>query len=185
MSEVPRTVPAMTDNEMKPSAHLYDGIASLRGWGDLLRRAQHWGNPFAWPVGQLLSNVLLAGGDERLPVAITGDLDDDGTGLLAVLYSDVVVMARATKFSGGGGTDGGTAEVSVHTLREVRNVKVTARHNYYDDVEQRPRHSDLEVHLTVDGVNLVFARRGYDSTSLTNDDAALAALGVLREHLSR
>lgn len=185
MSEVTVTVARMTDNELKPSDHVYYGIASLPGWGDLLGRAQRWGNPFAWAVGQLISGVLLAGGDDRLPVAVTGELNDEGTGVAAILYSDVVVLARASKFTGGGSPEGGTADVSVHTLRGLRDLKVISRHNYYDGVKEHPRHSDLEVHVTVDGVGLVFARHGYDSTPLTDDDAALSALKTLREHVAR
>lgn len=181
MSEVPGTVPRMTDNELQPPEHIYRGIRSLRGWDEALSDSEGWSGLSARTVGQLISAVLLAGGEDRMPVAIAGKLDENGTGSLAVLHTDVVVVATAVTIK----TDAAVTAVSIHGLRDVTGVQVKTHHNYYDGTERRARHTQLAVDVTVAGIAFTFAGRGYDGTPLTDDDAAKAALDTLRGSLVR
>lgn len=180
MSNVGDTVHGMTDSEVKPSDHIYSAIRSLRGWDQALHDSEGWSGNRSRTVGELLSAVLLAGGEERLPIAIAGKLDDDGTGSLAVLHADVVVIARAVTIM----TDAAETTVSVHALREVASVDVRTRHTYYDGTDRYPRHFKIEVDVTVAGIAFTFAGLGYNSSELTSDDAVKAALGVLRARLA-
>lgn len=63
------------------SEALYFGIKSLRGWYEIIQGAEHSMGPLLRRnVGTVLSSVLLAGGEEVYPVAVTGSLDETGTG---------------------------------------------------------------------------------------------------------
>jgi len=180
MSEVTNTVPAMTDNELKPTDHVYYGIASLRGWDETLGHAHRWGGDLKWRIGRVLSAMLLAGGDERIPTAITGTMDDNGTGHLALLYPDVVVLVRTNELT----ANGGDATVTMHPLTAIEHVKVIANHSYYNGTEEFSRESGMEVHVSVSGQDVVFPGRTYSATDITNDASAAAALQIIRQHLS-
>lgn len=174
-------MPRMIGNELQPPEHIYRGIRSLRGWDEALSDSEGSSGVSARTVGQLISAVLLAGGEYRMPVAIAGKLDENGTGSLAVLHTDVVVVATAVTIK----ADAAETTVSVHKLRDVARIQVKTRHNYYDGTDRRARHSQLEVDVTVAGIAFTFASRGYDGTPLTDDDAAKAALDTLRGSLVR
>lgn len=181
MSEVPDTVPRMTDNEPKPSDHVYWGINSLKGWDEALGTAHSWGGNRARNVGRLISGILVAGGEDRMPIAMAGQLDDDGTGDLAVLYPDVIVTAT----SAGILSDHARTTITVHPLSAVASLGVTAAHSYYDGISRYGRHTQLEVDITVDGTEFTFAGRSYNSSQLTDDNSVKAALDTVREHLAR
>lgn len=180
MSEVTGTVPRMTDNELKPTDNVYYGIASLRGWDETLGQAHRWEGAYGWRIGRVLSSVLLAGGDHRVPTAITGTMDDSGTGHLALLYTDVLVVVRAIELT----ANGGDATVTMHPLAAIEHVKVTANHSYYNGTDEYRRESGMEVQISVDGQDVVFPGRTYTPTDITNDASAAAALQLIREHLA-
>lgn len=180
MSEVPRNVPAMTDTDMKWTDHVYYGIASLRGWYETLHRAHRWeGTSYQGRVGRLLSTLLLAGGDDRVPVAISGAMDDNQTGHLALLYPDVVVLARTHELT----EDRGEFTVTLHPLTDIRKVRVEASHNYYAGTTEWRRESGMELHVTVDGQDIVFPGRNYEANELTNEASAAAAVALIRQRL--
>ncbi|WP_139327548.1 hypothetical protein [Microbacterium sp. RURRCA19A] len=171
----------MTELTMKPSDHVYYGINSLRGWDEALGTAHGWGGNRARNVGRLLSGIIVAGGEDRTPVAMAGQLDDNGTGNLAVLYADVIVIATAATIL----SDDGTTAISVHPLSAVGSLGVKALHNYYDGTKSYERHNQLEVIVTVEGTEFTFTRRGYNSSELTDDNAVKKALDTLRAHLAQ
>lgn len=181
MSEVTDTVPAMTEIELKPSDHVYGGIRSLAGWDRTLEGAYGHGGQRARHVGVLISDVLLAGGEGRMPVAIAGKLDKTGTGHLAVLHSDVLVIAAARNLTS---SDTSTM-VTVRSLRELTNVEVHGHHNYFDGTERRQRDDDLQVTVTLDRLMITFQDRGYQRTPLTDATAVNAALDTIRAALAR
>lgn len=181
MSEPPSTVPAMTEHTMQSSDRVYWGIASLRGWDEALGTAHGWRGPRAQGVGRLISGILVAGGEDRTPIAMTGQLDDKGTGNLAVLYPDVIVIATAVTIL----SNEASSDISVHPLSTVKSLGVTAHHNYYDGTGRYTRHTQLEVSITVDGTLLTFAGSGYTGNEFTDDDAVKAALETLRAHLAQ
>ncbi|MDU0328423.1 hypothetical protein RWH43_16815 [Microbacterium sp. KSW2-21] len=181
MSDVTCTVPAMTDNELKASDYIYSGIKSLGGWGRTIESAHGRGGQRARHVGVLISDVILAGGEDTMPVAITGKLDQAGTGHLAVLYADVIVIAHATNLVSGEAS----ALVTVHSLRELSKVEVRSNHNYYDGTDRRQQHADPRVSVTLERLVLTFADRGHDRTPLTDATAVSAALDAIRASLAR
>lgn len=180
MSDVRGTVPRMTDNELKPTDHVYYGIASLRGWDETLGQAHRWEGAYGWRIGRVLSSVILAGGDHRVPAAITGTMNDSGTGHLALLYPDVLVLVRTTELT----ANGGDATVTMHPLAAIEHVKVTADHSYYNGTDDYRRESGMEIQISVDGQDVVFPGRTYTPTDITSDVSAAAALQLIREHLA-
>lgn len=181
MSEVASTVPAMTDIELQPSEYVYGGIGSLAGWDRTLESAQGRGGQLARHVGVLISDVLLAGGADRMPVAIAGKADKTGTGHLAVLHSDILVLATARNFL----SSDRSAVVTVHSLRELTNVNVRGNHNYFDSTKKHPRGAGLQVSVTLDRLVITFQDRGHERTPLTEDAAVSAALDTIRAALGR
>lgn len=169
----------MTDNKLTPAEQLYHGIASLRGWDEALGQAQRWADAYTSRVGRVLSAVLLAGGEDRVPVAIAGNLDDHGTGSLAVLHDDVLVLVSAEALT----AKGGTVTVSLHAISAIERVEVVAHHSHYYGTDDYPRHSNMEVHVGVGGREVTFPGRTYSATALTDDAAAAAALTLIRQHL--
>ncbi|WP_432733122.1 hypothetical protein [Microbacterium sp. MM2322] len=171
----------MTDDQLKPADFVYSGIRSLAGWDRALTTAENAKGNRARPIGVLMSDVLLAGGEDRMPVAVAGKLDKTGTGHLAVLYSDVMVVASAR----GLGSGDGSSEVTVHSLRELSKIEARSRHNYYDGTAKRPRYAELQVVVSLDRLVVSFVDRGHDRTPLTDSSAVSAALDTLRAHLAR
>lgn len=170
----------MTNDELKPTDHVYYGIASLRGWDETLGQAHRWEGPYALRIGRILSSVLLSGGDDRVPTAITGAMDDSGTGHLALLYPDVLVLVRTTELT----ANGGDSTVTMHPLAAIAHVHVNANHSYYNGTDDYRRESGMEVQISVDGQDIVLPGRTYTPTDLTNDASAVAALQLIREHLA-
>lgn len=179
MSEVPRNVPAMTDSDLKPTDHVYNGIASIRGWDSALAKAHRWEGSYQWRVGRILSAILLAGGEDRVPVAIGGELDSSGTGHLGLLYPDVIVIVRTSELT----PDGGSSTVTVHPLSAIQNVHLTADHSYYNATTEQSRESGMEAQISVDGQHIVFPPRTYNATDATSDTSAAAAIALLRRQL--
>ncbi|WZH38763.1 MAG: hypothetical protein PIR02_08830 [Microbacterium enclense] len=171
----------MTEHTMKPSDHVHYGVNSLRGWDEALGTAHGWGGNRARNAGRLLSGIIVAGGEDRTPVAMAGQLDDNGTGNLAVLYADVIVTVTAVTIL----SDDATTEVTVHPLSAVDSIGVKAFHNYYDGTKSYERHNQLEVSVTVEGIEFTFTRSGYNSSELTDDNAVKKALDTLRARLAQ
>ncbi|WP_431795653.1 hypothetical protein [Microbacterium enclense] len=171
----------MTEHTKQLSDQLYWGIASLKGWDEALGTAHGWRGPRAQSVGRLISGILVAGGEDRAPIAMTGQLDDNGTGTLAVLYPDVIVIATAATIL----ASNASSDISVRPLSAVTSLGVKAFHNYYDGTDRYTRHTQLEVSVTIDGDPVTFTGSGYIGNEFTDDNAVKAALDTLRAHLAR
>lgn len=93
----------MADDDLKPFDGLYFGMASIRGWDEALREAHHYRGNYNTRVGRVLSSLLFAGGENSEPIAVGGNLNDDGDGHLIVIYPDLAVFRRAQKLSANDG----------------------------------------------------------------------------------
>ncbi|MFJ2369212.1 hypothetical protein [Microbacterium sp. NPDC087665] len=173
----------MTD-ELSISDRIYYAIASLRGWGPVLAIHQDYGAAQAWRVGSLISSILIAADDDRLPLAIFGTADDSGTGEIVAVYPDFLVLASVTNLD----VHSGDFTVDVHPLAGATNLRVSTRHNYYAGVTETPRHTGLEVAFDVDGKHLTFASTqtaSYSDGTLTDDKAVADAFTAIRDAVSR
>lgn len=97
-------------------------------------QAQRWGDAYTSRVGRVISAVLLAGGEDRVPVAIAGNLDDHGTGSLAVLHEDVLVLVSSETLT----ANGGAVTVALHPLSAIERAEVGANRSYYYGIDDYP-----------------------------------------------
>ena len=115
----------MPNDELKASDRLYYAIAALRGWDEAADEARGYGGNYGVRFGRIVSSILLAADDDREPVAITGALDDQGNGNLAVVYDRFVVVVDVVELT----AQGGEVTVTVHEFDAIEDVRVSTTHN--------------------------------------------------------
>lgn len=170
----------MTDDQLKPSDRLYFAIAALRGWDDVEARARSWGGADARRFGQLLSSILLAVGDDAEPLAVAGELNDEWSGNLAVIYDGLIVVADVTEMK----DPRGSVVLAVYGFDAISEVQVTARHNYFDGVDSHPRHKGMHLKFTLAGRAVSYPPQGWGRSPLITDDAAMAAYAAIRRYIA-
>jgi hypothetical protein len=166
----------MTD-DLQASDRLFFGIQALKGWDSALYEATGFGSQYAWRIGQMLSAILLAGGEDSEPIALAGTLDDDGTGSIVVVYSERVVVVDVSTLS----ANGGDVTVTVHPLADVRVVSVRTKHNYFDGVERSPRHQGIAFTASIGGREVEIESNSWSNSDLQKPDAVFAAFKLLRD----
>lgn len=167
----------MSDDEFGPSDLVYYGIAALKGWDEVLDDARSFPDGGAVRVGRLVSSVLLAGDEDREPVAISGALDDEGNGNIAVVYDTFIVVVDAENVK----TERASFTVNVHDLGEVERLGVATNHNYFNGTKARPRERGIQVSIEVGGHTFLFPPRGYGQSPLLQDAAAHEAYRLVRD----
>ncbi len=139
---------------------------------------QRNGREYVQTIGSLFSSLLLAGGEDNEPVAVSGRLDDNGTGELVVVYGDVITVATITELK----AQSGEFVVTVHSFDDVKRLRVSTRHSYYVGTSEQPRHSGIEVSLVLDEREIAISAGGYARDPLVSNDAVLSAFERLRAH---
>lgn len=181
MSELAHTLTLMTD-ALSTADRLYYAIESLRGWEPLLSLHKSRGRDQAWRVGSLISTLLVAGGEENAPIAVSGRASDDGAGEIVVLYREFVVIAEVLTLS----LTESDFIVSVLPLCDVSKLRVSTQHNYYSGTEQSARTDGIKITFVLSDRELTLqaAPQGAPS-NLTDDAAVYRAFETLRDsHLS-
>ncbi len=84
----------MPDDELKTSDRLYYAIAALRGWDEAADEARGCGGMYAVRFGRIVSSILVAADEDREPVAVSGALDEKGTGNVAIIYDRFAVLRK-------------------------------------------------------------------------------------------
>lgn len=146
VSEVAITVTAMTEQLSTPD-RIYYALSALRGWDAVLSLHRFHSPTDAWRVGRFVSSILLAADDDREPLAVSGRADDNGTGNLVVVYPEFIVIADASNLD----VNSGDFTVAVQPLSAATDLQIATQHNFYDGVENRPRHKSLEVSFKLNG----------------------------------
>ncbi|MFP1602748.1 hypothetical protein ACLD0U_08685 [Microbacterium sp. 2216-1] len=124
----------MSNDELKASDRLYYAIAALRGWDEAADEARGYGGSYAVRFGRIVSSILIAADDDREPVAITGALDDQRIGNLAVVYDRFVVVVDIVELT----AHSGELTVTVHGLDAIEDVRVSTTHNYFEGTDSKP-----------------------------------------------
>lgn len=167
-------------NEVKPSDHLFHGIAALDGWGSLLWGARNMPDAAASRVGMLISGILVAAGEEAMPVTISGELDDEGTGTIWIFYPAFIVVVTAEQFRG---TDG-TVKIELVALESPRVTAVQTRHNYFDGTHRYQRSTGIAFSANIGGHDFTFTSRQYSDTPLLDAESVLSALEIVRARVA-
>lgn len=167
----------MAEDELKASDRLFYAIAALKGWDEASAEARSYGGNYAWRYGQLMSSVLVAADEDREPIAVGGALDETGTGNLAVVYDRFVVVVDVVGLS----AQKGDVKVTVHGHDEIDTLQVRTNHNYFDGVNQSPRHSGIEFEIEVAGQRFVFPSTRFGRSPLVQGEAAWSAFRLIRD----
>lgn len=156
---------------------LRGGIAGIRGWNSVLgRSAQGMGHAFH--LGRLISSVSLTAGDNE-PLAITGALDDDEHGYLAVAYDSFLIVADVERIT----DKAGKYTVRLYGWGSVESVEVSTRYNYFSEAEESGPQDTMDLLLTVAGQPVFFKVRDGDSP-LVKGPAIHSVLMAIRAYLS-
>ncbi|MFG6445598.1 hypothetical protein ACFXQA_10040 [Microbacterium sp. P07] len=169
----------MTDDELSHPVRLYYAIKALPGWYQALDAAQDFPpNDLGRAVGAVVSSVLLSAGEEAEPVAVTGQLDDDRSGRLVIVYPGFLVTVEATTL----GTDGSRV-TRVRYFDEISELAVETRHSYFDGVDTYPRTRDFAFTFLLDGEQLRLAASNYSHIAApeVKTEAIYAAFVLLRD----
>lgn len=168
----------MSEDELKASDRLYYAIAALRGWDEASSEARGYGGSYAVRFGRIVSSILLAADDDREPVTISGALDENGTGNLAVVYDRFVVVVDVVELT----AQGGETTVTVHGLDAIEDVQVSTTHNYFDGTEKHPRQYGMELQIGLAGRRFTFPPSKWGQSPLLQSDAVLKAYTTIRDH---
>ncbi|WP_311243996.1 hypothetical protein [Microbacterium sp. WCS2018Hpa-23] len=171
----------MTD-ELTPNDQLFYTIKELKGWYELLELATdsfHGNNPSRHHVGRLISTILLAAGEDLEPIAISGALDENGTGDLTLVYPKLILRVTGNQLKKAEGTFG----LSLWQLADATDLAIEARHNYFDGTHTHPRSRGIQVRFTVgsEQVTLCGTNSYYRTSPALQDEAFYAAFLALRE----
>lgn len=169
----------MTDEPLSIPDRIYFAIASLRGWESPLSLHQFHGPDQAFRVGRFISSVVLAGDDDREPLAVSGTADDNGTGSIIVVYPEFLVSAKVTNLD----VNTGEFTITVHPLREAKDIRVETNHSYYNGTEKHPRYRGIEVTFTLGSEKLSLTPTQssvFGDDTLVGSKAVHAAYAALR-----
>lgn len=165
----------MSDDELKPCDLLHAAIKSLKGWYYLLENSEDEYDRArrGRPPGQIISSVLLAGGENSTPIAVSGELDDAQSGRLTILYADRVVIVDAETLW----SDAASYTTRVRFFDDISDLRVTTRHSYYDGTDTHARTRGFEFSFAVDGerVQLGATKWAALRSPLVEDQAIYAA----------
>lgn len=167
----------MSDDDFKPSDRLFYAIAALRGWDEASEHARSYGGNYAWKLGRLVSTILVAADEDREPLAVTGVLDQQGNGNLAVIYDQFLVLADVAELS----EQKGESTVTVHSFHAIDDVQISTTHNYFDGTTQKVRHDGIELQIEIAGRRFVFPPMKSAQSPLLRGDAVLQAYTTIRD----
>lgn len=168
----------MSDDEFKASDRLYYAIAALRGWDEASSEARGYGGSYAVRFGRIVSSILLAADDDREPLAVSGALDENGNGSIAVVYDRFVVVVDVVELT----AQGGETTVAVHGFDAIEDVHVSTAHNYFEGTEKHPRQHGMELQIGLAGQRFTFPPSKWGQSPLLQSDAVLKAYTTIRDH---
>jgi hypothetical protein len=163
-------------DDFKTSDRLYYAIIALPGWDEVSARARSFGGNYALQFGRLVSSILVAAGDDREPIAVTGALDQQGTGNIAIIYDTFVVVANVVQLS----DEKGEITVTVHDFDAIDLVQVSTTHNYFDGTTKQKRHDGIELQIRIAGRRFVLPPMKWAQSPLLQGDAVLRAYTTIR-----
>lgn len=174
-----RSYGAGMSTDFGPTDQLYYAIDDLSGWNEYLGDARDLGANYRRTVGQLMSGIILAVGEELPPVAVGGRLDftKNGQGYLVVVFATGIAYVDVRSAS----TDGTDYTISLHTFSEVHALTVRTGHIYYDGVESYPRHRNMQVGFEIAGHTVVLGASGRLEQSLTDSQSIYNAFVLIRD----
>ncbi|QRY40825.1 hypothetical protein JVX92_00585 [Microbacterium hominis] len=164
------------------SEALYFGIKSLRGWYEIIQGAEHSMGPLLRRnVGTVLSSVLLAGGEEVYPVAVTGSLDESGTGTLLVVYPNLLVTVDAARLD----SDAASHVTKLWPANSASDIVIETKHSYYYGTEEHPRDKGFVFSVVLGGQRIQVGGSAYPHQSpLVEDSAIYEAFKAIRDRIT-
>ncbi|WP_223627272.1 hypothetical protein [Microbacterium sp. EST19A] len=168
--------------DLKPSDRLFYSIKDLKGWYEVLELAtdSFRGNSQSRNhAGRIITSILLAAGEDLEPIAISGGLDDDGTGHLVLVYPNLILRIVGNQLK----VAEGSFEMGLWPLADATELTIEARHNYFDGTDTYPRSRGMKVRFTVGGEQVTLGgTSAYRQTwPALQDNAFHAAFVALRD----
>lgn len=180
---VPSTLRLMITDELSIPDRVYYGIKALPGWYGVLTDAEYAQDASRQRiVGSVISSVLLAGGEEQEPIAVTGELAADNySGRLIVFYSTMIVTVDAKQLN----SESASYETRVWPLKLVSGLAVETRHSFYYGTNEHPRHVKFVFSFDLAGDRYRASSFGHVQQSpLVQDAAIFEAFKLIRDRLA-
>lgn len=169
----------MADDESTPSDRLYGAIKSLSGWYYVLDDAEdEYERPRSGRMtGQIVSSILLAGGESSIPIAVNGELDDTRSGYLVIVYDDRIVKVEAVDLGG----NAASYTTRVRFFAGISDLRLSTRHSFYDGIGTHARTRGFEFSFMMDGepVRLEPTNWAAARSPLVGEEAMYAAYLVI------
>ena len=112
------------------------------------------------------------------PLAVSGALDENGNGSIAVVYERFVVVVDVVELT----AQGGETTVAVHGFDAIEDVHVSTTHNYFEGTEKHPRQYGMELQIGLAGRRFTFPPSKWGQSPLLQSDAVLKAYTTIRDH---
>lgn len=110
---------------------------------------------------------------------MTGALDENGTGHIALVFEGVIVAVTATKFA----ESDADFSVTVHGFKEISRVQLSTKHNFFSGLET-PRDKGFALMLDLDGVRYTFPPGPHARNPFLTSEAAHVAYKAVLSHLA-
>lgn len=167
-------------DDLSPADRVYYAIAATPGWDDVSSHAQFQrGSAYGVRYGRLVSSILVAAGDDTVPLAVTGALDENGTGHMALVYEGVIVAVAATRFA----EPDADFSVTVHGFKEISRVQLGTKHSFFSGLDT-PRSTGFVLKLDLGGVRYTFPPGQHAQNPLLTSEAAHVAYEAVLSHLA-
>lgn len=165
--------------ELSVADQVYYAVAELPGWNDVADHARFQQGSDGARYGRLISTLVVAGGEEHVPLAVSGKIDDSGTGNLALVYDGYLVVATVTDFT----EQAGKISVSAHGFSDIAGVQLTTKHNFFSG-SSSSRTNGFTVTIDVGSATFTFPPVHYSQNTLVSSPAAYAAYNAILRAMS-
>jgi hypothetical protein len=168
------------NSDLSTADRVYYAIASTPGWDDVAEHAHFQsGSAYGVKYGRLISSILVAGGESTLPLAVTGILDENGIGHVALIYEGLIVAAAATRFA----ERDADVSVTAHGFNEISRVQLSTQHSFFSG-SSTPREDGFVLTLDLGDARFTFPARPHAQNQLLTSQAAHLAYKAVRSYLT-
>jgi len=174
----------MTREGLLPAERLTYAIKGLNGWYAALTNAEdaYFESTLRRGVGTTISSVLIAAGEESVPIYVSGRLDESYSGSLLLVYQDMILTVDVDSLA----SDQPSHVVRLWPLASVSAITVKARRSYYDGVDKYPRHHRFSFSFVLGEQRFELSSSAeLHQSELVQESALFEAFQLLRARINR